>query len=147
MRVSLSIEIARPPAAVFPWIAEPLRAMQWQKNVRGGEVIAETPERVGTTFREVLEEDGRSLEMQGQITHYGQDERIGFRLESKIHRVDVTYSLGEVSGATVLSVEAEIRWRFPMSVAVLFMGGKIEEGLRGQLSSELEDLRRLCENA
>jgi hypothetical protein len=35
------------------------------KNVAEGEILHETAERVGTTFREVVEEEGGRIEMQG----------------------------------------------------------------------------------
>jgi hypothetical protein len=35
MRIMYENEILKPPKAVFPWIAEPEKAIQWQKNVKG----------------------------------------------------------------------------------------------------------------
>ena len=70
MRITYANEILKPPEFVFPWIAEPDKAMQWQKNVKGGEIILSKPEVVGTTFKEEMEEDGNSLEMYGVITQF-----------------------------------------------------------------------------
>ena len=91
MRIFCSNEILKPPDLVFPWIADPEKAMKWQKNVKGGEIIINRPEIVGTTFIEMIEEDGNILEMQGEITKYIKNEVIGFHLHSKIHEVDVRY--------------------------------------------------------
>ena len=44
--------------------------MLWQKGVKEGKILVETPEKIGTTFKEVMEEDGNSLEMFGVITGY-----------------------------------------------------------------------------
>ena len=145
MKIQCSNEILRPPEVVFPWIAEPEKAMQWQKNVKGGEITGETPEIIGTTFKEVIEEDGNVLEMEGMITEYKQDEFIGFHIQSKIHEFDVRYALEEVNKATKVSIEVTIDWKFPMNVVRLFIGKKIEAGLVNQLNSELLDLKRICE--
>ena len=78
MRITYANEILKPPEFVFPWIAEPEKAMGWQKNVKGGEVIIKRPEVVGTTFKEEIEEGGNSLVMYGVITKYIRNQIIEF---------------------------------------------------------------------
>ena len=112
MIITYENEILKPPEIVFPWIAEPEKAMKWQKNVKGGEIIINKPEIIGTTFKEVIEEDGNSLEMYGIITKYTENKIIGFHIESKIHEFDVSYSLEEINKATKISIEAIIKWKF-----------------------------------
>ena len=145
MRITYENEILKPPEIVFPWIAEPEKAMKWQKNVKGGEIIINKPEIIGTTFNEVIEEDGNSLEMYGIITKYIKNKLIGFHLESKIHEFDVSYSVEEINMATKISIEAIIKWKFPMNIISLFIGEKMEKGLIKQLESEILDLKRICE--
>ncbi|MBM3124125.1 MAG: hypothetical protein FJZ87_03515 [Chloroflexi bacterium] len=146
MRISYEHVISKPPEAVFPWIAEPDKAMTWQKDVKGGEVLVDTPEVVGTTFREVVEEDGNSLEMHGTITKYVVNEIIGFHLESKIHEFDVSYSLEELDGKTKFKIDANIRWKFPMNVISLLIGKRIKENLVKKLESETLELKKVCES-
>ncbi len=145
MRIACQKLIARPPEAVFPWIAVPEKALKWQKNVRSGVVLVSTPEVVGTTFRETVEENGRSLEMRGEITHYAENRMIGFHLVSRIHAVDVAYSVEPAEGGTTVRVLADIRWRFPMNAVALFLGRKMQRELEAQMDSELLELARLCE--
>jgi hypothetical protein len=146
MRVACERVIGRPPEAVFPWIAEPEKAMQWQKNVKHGEIILRTPQVVGTTFKETIEENGRSLDMRGEITQYAENSRIAFHLESRIHVVDVCYAVEGVDGQTRVSVLAGIRWKFPMNVASLFLKKRMETELARQVDAELRDLKAICEN-
>jgi hypothetical protein len=54
--------------------------MLWQKDVKGGEILINKPEVVGTTFKEIIEEDGNNLEMYGTITKYVVNEIIVFHL-------------------------------------------------------------------
>ena len=145
MKISYAVEIACGPKEVFPWLAEPKKAMLWQKGVKGGEILKETPERVGTTFREVMEEDGNSIEMAGEITGFIQDKLIAFHLESKIHRVDVGYSVEGREKASTIKVESTVHWKFPMSIISIFIGRKIREGILRQTQSEFAELKRLCE--
>ncbi len=120
--------------------------MQWQKNVKHGEILVRTPQMVGTTFKETIEENGRSLEMRGEITQYAENSLIAFHLESRIHAVDVGYTVEGVDGQTRVSVLAGIRWKFPMNVVSLFLRRKMERELAGQLDAELRDLKTICEN-
>lgn len=144
MRIECEELIPRPPEAVFPWIAEPEKAMRWQKNVKGGEIIVSTPDMVGTTFTETIEENGRSLDMRGEITQWAENRSIAFHLESRIHRVDVTYSLEGFEGQTKVGVRADIGWKFPMSVVSFFLGKRMARGLAAQVDGELQDLKSIC---
>lgn len=146
MRVFCSDEISRPPEIVFPWIADPEKAMKWQPNVKGGEILIDKAEIVGTTFIETIEEDGNVLEMRGEITKYRENQVIGFHLQSKIHEFDISYTLEATNEATRLSIEAIIKWKFPMNIMALFAGKRIEAGIKDQLASEVLELKRLCES-
>jgi len=119
--------------------------MRWQKGVKGGEILEETPAKVGTTFREEMEENGNSLVMVGEITDYIPDKSISFHLESKIHKVDVSYSIVWENNRSTFGMKAFIHWRFPMNVVSLAFGRKIREGIVQQTKSELAELKRLCE--
>jgi hypothetical protein len=145
MRIMYANEIRRSPEVVFPWIAEPDKAMQWQKNVKGGEIFIDKPERVGTTFKEVIEEDGNNLEVHGVITKFVEDQEIAFHLESKIHEVDVSYVLEGVDDATRVKVDARISWKFPLNLLSLFIRRNMKSGIEEQLKTEFLELKRLCE--
>ena len=145
MRITCASEILKPPEFVFPWLAEPEKAMQWQKNVKEGEIIINRSEVVGTTFKEVIEEDGNRLEMQGVITKFIENQAIEFHLESKIHQLDVGYSVEEFNKATKLTVDARINWKFPMNLLSLFIGKKMKKGIAEQMEAEILELKRICE--
>ena len=145
MRITYANEILKPPEFVFPWIAEPDKAMQWQKDVKGGEIIVSKPEVVGTTFKEEMEEDGNSLEMYGVITQFIRNQIIEFHLESKIHEVDVSYSLEGIDKATKIMVDARIKWKFPLNLLRIFIGNKMRKGIAEQMEREILELKRICE--
>ena len=147
MRIIYENEILKPPEVVFPWIAEPHKAMQWQKNVKGAEIIINKPEVVGTTFKEEIEEGGNSLEMRGVITKFIEDQIVAFHLESKMHEVDVSYSLEGVNKTTRVTVDARINWKFPINLLSLFIGRKMKRGIAEQLKTEIFELKKICESS
>jgi len=145
MRITYTSEILKPSEFVFPWLAEPEKAMQWQKNVKEGKIIINRPEVIGTTFKEVIEEDGNSLEMYGVITKYIKNQIIEFHLESKIHKLLVAYSVEELNKTTKLEIDAKINWKFPMNLLSIFIGKKMKKGITEQMESEVLELKRICE--
>ena len=145
MKISVSKEIRKPVASVFPWIEDPEKAMKWQHNVKEGEILLNKSEVIGTKLKETIEENGKCLEIYGTITKYVKNRQIGFHLNSKIHEVDVCYNLDEFHSGTIVLVEASINWKFPMNIIKLFIGKKIEKEIVTQLESELLELKEICE--
>jgi len=145
MRIIYANEICKSPEVVFPWISDPNKALQWQKNVKGGEILSNKPGMVGTTFKEEIEEDGKSLEMRGVITKFVEDQIVAFHLESKVHEVDVSYSLEGVNEVTRVTVDARINWKFPLNLLSVFIGRKMKTGIAEQLKTEIFELKRICE--
>jgi len=145
MKINFAREVSGEPDEVFPWIDNPEKAMLWQRGVKKGEIIKETPEKIGTTFMEEMEEGGNSLVMRGVITGYIRNKMITFQLESKIHKLDVRYSIAGEDGKSVITVESNIHWKFPMNIMSIVFGRKIKEGILKQTESEFAELKRLCE--
>lgn len=145
MKINTEINISCGPKEVFPWIDNPDKAMLWQKDVKSGEIIKVTPEKIGTTFKEEIEENGKSLIMYGEITDYVPDKLISFKLESRIHRVHVSYSVTGYSNKSKVTVSSTIKWKFPMNIMSLILGGKMKKSIMQQTRSELSELKKLCE--
>jgi hypothetical protein len=100
---------------------------------------------MGTTFKEVIEEDGNALEMQGTITQFIENKMIGFHLQSRIHEFDVLYLLEATKRGTKIIIESTIHWKFPMNLMSLFIGKRMKAGITEQLGSEVGELKRICE--
>jgi len=60
MKINFAIEVLGEPDEVFSWIDNPEKATLWQKGVKKEEIIIETPEKIGTTFIEEMEDGGSS---------------------------------------------------------------------------------------
>ncbi len=147
MQIDCSIDIRSTPKEVFGWLEAPEKAMVWMTSVSRTEILLDTPERVGTMFREVLEENGQTLEMQGAITGYQPDQSISFHLESSVNALDVQYSVVEIpEGVRVLEC-AKVRWKFPLNVYGIFFEQKMRQGILVQLQTEFARLKEICESA
>jgi hypothetical protein len=145
MKITSSIEIRQKPEIVFPWVGDPHKAKQWQKNVGDAEILEGAPDKVGTTFREWVEEGGQGLDLLGTITGYVPGRSIAFHLESKVHSVDAEYSVEPCPNGARFSANTAVRWKFPMNLMSLFAGKKIQANLMEELRGECAELKRLCE--
>jgi len=146
MKIVNRIEINATPEEVFHWLKEPDRAMQWMTSVTRSEIIKETPDRVGTTFREYVEENGRGIEMGGVITEFVRNERFAVHLESDLNAVEVTFTLAEDEGMTQLTQDVDLRLKGRLKVLSVFLRSSIEKKIRGQAENELARLKQFCEH-
>jgi uncharacterized protein YndB with AHSA1/START domain len=145
MRFTHRVEIRATAEAVFPWIEDPERGKQWAAGVTGGEITHSTPGRVGTTFREVLGREGRTLEMQGVITGYVAPKRFAVHLESSRHTADVCFTLTRLPGATLLTRELDLRLKGWMRYASLLLRPLLARSINRETEQEFATLKRLCE--
>ena len=145
MKISSTIDIKGTPQEVFSWLENPEKAMAWMTSVSGGEILHETPDRVGTKFREIVEDESGSIEMHGMITGFEENKSIAFHLESKVNIVDVEYRVEKNDIGARLDYQANVKWKFPVNIISIFMGNKMRQNILAQLQDELNKLKRLCE--
>jgi uncharacterized protein YndB with AHSA1/START domain len=145
MEITYSVRIDTVPETVFDRLEAPELAKEWQKGVGETEILHDTPERIGTTFREMMTSNEGALEMMGEIIEFIPDRAIAFHLESKMHEIRVRYLLEPLSTGTRLDIQSTIRWKFPMNIMELFFGKKISSNILEELRGECDELKRLCE--
>ena len=142
MEVVNKIEINATPEQIFYWLEEPERAKEWVTSVTRSEYIKKTPNKVGTTFREYVEEDGQGIEMQGVVTEFDPNKRYAVHLESESHSADVRFVLTKNAGSTQLTQDVELRFKNELSDDVL---DSIKKSIMSQTQSEFARLKKLCE--
>ena len=101
---------------------------------------------MGTTFREVVEDENGSIEMYGEITGFEMDKSIAFHLESRVNSVEVEYRIKKIEAGVRLTYDADVRWKFPVSVISIFVGNKMRQNILAQLGNELNRLKEFCES-
>ncbi|MBD3669757.1 MAG: SRPBCC family protein [Gammaproteobacteria bacterium] len=144
MRLKTGIDLECSPQQAFTWVDDPVRAKQWQINVSHVEILKETEQRVGTTFVERLDENGRGTELHGYISEYEPNSIIAFHLEGDYNVVDVRYTVSPLNGGARLEIEAKIRFRSLIRILSLFMGPVFKRQTRQRLDEELLRLQQLC---
>lgn len=145
MRISCSIDINASTEAVFGWLKDPEKAKVWMNSVSKTEILHQTPDMVGTTFRETVEEDGRGTELHGVITAYSPDESIAFHLSGDYNVVDVEYRVEGIGDCTRLTTNATVRFKGLAWVMSLLMGAAFERKIVEQTQAEFARLKEWCE--
>ena len=145
MKVSIAIEIRNTPEKIFYWLEDPSRAMEWMTSVSKTEIIKETPNMVGTTFRELIEENGRGTEMRGVVTDFVSNKRLAFHLKGEFNSVEVNYTLQEKGEITQLSQNAEIQFKGLLRVLSVLFSPIFKKKIKDHARRELAKLKELCE--
>lgn len=104
-----SVDIAAPPAAVFPWLIEPERLARWMGGFVSAEAITDGPTRVGSRSRDVIEADGRRMVLETEVTELVADRRLAVHLRYDGGENDDRYDLEPVDGGTRLTYVSDIR--------------------------------------
>ena len=100
MQSDITIEIDAPIEVVFDAACH--HVAEWSTVVKEDEVLHETPEVVGSTFRVVTEDRGRKMEFEGVVTIHEQPTRSGATMAGKSFDIEVDYTLEDLGGKTRL---------------------------------------------
>ena len=125
---------------MFYWIEEPDRGKAWMTSVAEAEIIKETSNKIGTTFREYVQEDGQGIEMYGTIKDFIPNKKFSVHLESHLNSVDVDFILEEILGQTILTQHMDIRFKGKLKLLSLFISGTIKKKINRQTRSEFAKL-------
>ena len=119
--------------------------MVWQTNVSKTEILQETPDMIGTTFRETIEENGRGVEMRGVVTDYRENQSLAMHLSGKYNVVDVEWRIEERGERTRLTLNSNIRFKSFIRVLSILMRPAFKKKITTQLQGEFARLKELCE--
>ena len=145
MKITYTMEIKTTPEKVWYWLGTPERAMEWQTNVSKTEILQKTPDMIGTTFRETIEENGSSTEMEGVVTDYRENQALAMRLSGKYNLVDVEWRIEERGEHTRLTIYSNIRFRSFLKILSILMRPVFKKKVTEQLQGEFVKLKELCE--
>ena len=145
MRIAQTIEIAAPPQRVFYRLGDPERARTWMPSVSETEMLSETPERVGSTFRERVAEGERHTDLHGVITRWVDDELIAFHLQGDYNVADVQYRLEPTDAHTRLHMTVTTHFKGLTRLVMFLLGHRFRRKIEAQLHQELRQLKTICE--
>jgi hypothetical protein len=146
MKFKYVAEIKSRPEKVWYWLGTPERAKVWQTNVSKTEILQKTPNWVGTTFRETIEENGQGTEMEGVVTDYIKNRALAMHLNGKYNVVDVEWRIEEKGEHTRLIVNSNIRFKSFVRILSIIMRPVFKRNIRKQLEIEFAKLKELCES-
>jgi carbon monoxide dehydrogenase subunit G len=107
VRYELAVEIARPPAEVYAYLADPTRLAEWQADVEEVRDAPGGPLAAGATFTEVRAFLGKRVEstLEAVIAESGRE--LTLETVSGPVRVSIRHTLEPSEAGTVLRVAGE----------------------------------------
>ena len=143
MKNSGSVEIDRPIEEVFKLTNE--HVPEWSIIVVEDEVIQETPEGVGTTFRTVTEEGGRQMVFDGIVTRYEPPYINAIQLTGQMFDIETEYEFEDLSGRTRVTQRAAVTGKGFFKVFMFLFGWMMNKSHCKASENELQSLKKFCE--
>ena len=140
--LAADVDIDRPPAAVFRWLADPDRAARWQRDVIAYEITHRTDAIRDAEFVETLGKGRRSAQLHGRIVTFEPDAQIGFELSGTGLDIAAGYRVQPTTTGSLVHTDITIDTSGGLPA---LLRPAVEWQMRRQLRRELRTLRRLCE--
>ena len=137
-----TIEIARPPATVFPYLTEPERLKRWVGGLTTFEAAEGESAHVGAQSHQVMAIRGREWKLVGELTALEPDRLVQARMVGKGFAARTSYLLEPVEGGTRLT--ATVESEFSLLVGRL-LGGLVSHEAQKKLRADLARLEALVE--
>lgn len=124
IQVSNSIEINRPVAQVFEFVADVNNNPKWMP-VQGVQKTSHGPVAKGTTFKQQFELMGTSYMLDGVITAYEPNQKISFSYASPVFSWQGDYLFEPTPGGARLSARGNITLAGPLKLMEPMFAPKI----------------------
>jgi carbon monoxide dehydrogenase subunit G len=137
-----TIEIARPPSAVFPYLTEPERLKQWVGGLVTFEAVNGESAHVGALSHQVMVIRGREWKLEGELTALEPNRHVEARMGGKGFTAKTSYALEPVEGGTRLTATIESEYSF---FVARLLGGLVSREAQKKLCADLARLEALVE--
>jgi hypothetical protein len=135
---SHTVEIARPPAEVFPWLLEEDKVPQWTGQLQTYERVGDGALGRGSRMRQVLVVSGRTIDVVLELTGYSPPSSAETRFSTNGIDVVTGYRLEPAGAGTRLTQSVEAK---PTSLSARFLVPVVQPRLEEKLTADLERLR------
>ena len=138
------MEIDRPAADVFPYLAASERRSEWMEKLVESRQLEDGPPRLGTRFEDVFEGVGQRVELDAEIVEWEPNERLGLLLRAGGFEATVSQRLQERDGRTRLTTVIDTEYT---NLAARLMSRVVARQAAKQLEIDLGRLKALLETA
>jgi uncharacterized protein YndB with AHSA1/START domain len=137
------VEIAAAPAAVFPWLADSERRLEWMGALVESEPLAEGPPAVGSRYRDVFEDHGQRVELEAELVELEPPSRLQTHIVAKGFESTSTQELEETGAGTRLTAVLETVYTMRLARIVAPV---VTRHAQKQLEADLARLKELVES-
>lgn len=136
-----TIQIDRPIAEVFAFVADGEKAQQWRPGVL--EMSKKSGEGQGSVYRQVVKgPGGRKIDADYEITEYQSPEHLAFRAIAGPVRPAGSYDLKDDDGKTSLTFRLSVELS---GLKKLLMGGQVQKTMDSEMVA-LDKLKAVLES-
>ncbi|MDO8916286.1 MAG: SRPBCC family protein [Coriobacteriia bacterium] len=141
MRARGSVVIAREPADVFAYVSDPSNDLSWRSYLVASHAV-DAELTVGSIIRQTYSYQGRSVDVDLEVTDYAPPEHIGLRARGKIPaRINLTCA--PESGGTRFNMSGSAELTGPASL----FEGRIQRELDQTIATDLKRLKAALEGS
>jgi uncharacterized protein YndB with AHSA1/START domain len=135
---SHTVELARPPTDVFPWLLEADKVPRWTGHLEAYTRIDDGALGVGSRVRQVLEVSGRRIDVELEVTRYDPPHGASTRFSTNGIDVVSDYALQTAGAGTRLTQTIDAR---PTTLTARMIVPVVQPRLEQKLTEDLERLR------
>ena len=141
MRYELAVEISRPPAEVYAFLADPSNLRLWQEGVEEVRGATGGPLEAGSAFTEVRTFMGKRVESELEVTASEPGREFSLRSLSGPVRFSARHLLEPTDDGTLLTLVGDVNAGRLFGVA----GGLVRKAAERRTRADFERLRRLLQ--
>jgi carbon monoxide dehydrogenase subunit G len=140
MRCERTIDVAKPPADVFPWLLDADKVPRWMTGLQVYEPLDPGPLRVGSRIRQELSVSGQQLRFELRVAELDAPRRAVLRFEGSGFKAANDYTVVESgSGSSVTWVISGDTTSFKAKLIAPMVQAKLQQ----KLETDLARLRAL----
>lgn len=143
VRSVASVEIDRRIEDVYRLTTE--HVAEWSIVVIDEEVLEETYDGVGTTFRTVTEDRGQRMEFLGVVTRQDPPYLHAIQMTGAMFDIETEFTFDDLSGSTCVTQVADVTGKGAFKLFLICFGWLMTRSSNKASQNELESLKAFCE--
>ncbi len=139
----VTVQIARPPAAVYPLLTDPAQLSQWVDGLEKSMPLTQGGLRVGARRRDVLMIGGTRYRVESKVLAFKRNRSLRLAITSAGFSSIADYTLAAAGGGTALTLQQQTRYTQMMGKIFAQLDNFT---LQQKLKRDLNTLKQLVES-